>query len=302
MSQLEQTVTQNKETLTQGIKRHIYDFVSVLIIIGILAASLDIFKFVDYEEGQSILDFLASWIPFFIATMLLNDNQYRKGIYTGKQTKAYKDVAQDYSTEVSGLTGEQIQKLDDFCNETNYETLKKKQTTILMRQCISYEQFNNGFVKDGEEVKPLKIYDKKQLLEMGYTKTQVNAILSAKKVKIKGIYSNILLSNINTSDVTDIGLSENQLYVKQTTISTVSYIMSTIAMTLLAVNDVMVWGWFGALLLLIKLVYVVAKSFTSYFNGYSDATINLKNHIIRKTDYIKMYKSYTDKQVNITEK
>lgn len=302
MTQLEQKVTQNKETVAQGIKRHIYDFVSVLIIIGILAASLDIFKFADYKEGQNFLDFLASWIPFFIATMLLNDNQYRKGIYTGKQTKAYKDVAESYSTEVSSLTGEQIQKLDDFCNETNSETLRKKQTNILMQQCISYEQFSIGIIETDKKTEALKIYDKKELLEMGYTKTQVKAILSAKKVKIKGIHSNILLSNINTSDVTDIGLTENQLYVKQTTISTISYIMSTIAMTLLAVNDVMVWGWFGALLLLIKLVYVVAKSFTSYFNGYSDATINLKNHIIRKTDYIKMYKSYTINKVNSIQK
>lgn len=292
MSQIEQTVTNSKQTITSGIKRHIYDWVSVLIVIGILAASLDIFDFVDYSDGQSILDFLASWIPFFIATILLNDNQYRKGIYIGKQTSSYKDAADTYSKEVESLTGNQIEDLDDFCNETNNKILQKLQTNILIQQCISYEQFNKGTIKDGKNVDGLKIYDKKDLLNMGYTKTQVKAILAAKKVKIKGIHSNILLSNFNTSDTTNIGLTESQLYIKQTTISTISYIASTIAMTLLAVNDVLTWGWFGAILLLIKLVYVVAKSFTSYFTGYSDATINLKNHLIRKTDYIKMYKTY----------
>lgn len=298
MKQLEETITESKENITTSVKRRIYDWVSVLIIIGILAASLNIFKFADLSNGQSFLDFVASWVPFFIATILLNDNQYRKGIYTGKQTKSYKDAVSDYSKEAASLNGKQIEKLDDFCNETNSKVLKKLQTNILMQQCISYEQFNEGFVKDDKQIKALKIYDKEQLKNLGFTKTQISAILAAKKLKIKGIHSSILLSSFNSSDSTNIGLTENQLYVKQTVVSTTSYIVSTIAMTMLAVNDVLVWGWFGAILLGIKLVYVVAKSFTSYFNGYSDATINLKNHIIRKTDYIKMYKTYsTDNEV-----
>ena len=293
MNQLEQTIVQNKENVVSGIKRHIYDWISVLIIIGILAASLDIFEFADYSE-TGIGAFIASWVPFFIATILLNDNQYRKGIYVGKQTQSYKDAVDNYSNEVDTLNGIQIENLDDFCNETNAKILKKLQTNILMQQCITYEQFDKGTVVNGIKTEALKIYDKKQLSSMGYTKTQVKSIIAAKNVKIKGIHSNTLLSNVSTSDSTDIGLNESQLYFKQTTISTMSYIMSTIAMTLLAVNDILEWGWFGMLLLIIKLVYVVAKSFTSYFNGYSDATMKIKNHILRKTDYIKMYKSYTN--------
>ena len=302
MSQLENKVAESKENFTVSIKRHIYDWVSVLIIIGILAASLNIFKFADFSNGQTFLDFIAGWVPFFIATVLLNDNQYRKGIYTGKQTESYKNAVEDYSKEAGALDGKQIESLDDFCNDTNSRVLEKLQKNVLMQQCISYEQFNNGFTKGNKQYEPLKIYDKKQLKEMGFTKTQITAILTAKKIKIKGIHSNVLLSSFNIIDSTNIGMTESQLYKKQTLVSTLGYIVSTVAMTLLAVNDVLVWGWFGAFLLAIKLIYVVAKSFTSYFNGYSDATINLKNHIIRKTDYLKMYKSSYEEQSRIIQK
>ena len=52
------------------------------------------------------------------------------------------------------------------------------------------------------------------------------------------------------------------------------------------------WGWGGLVLVLFKVLYTFARSYTSYFQGYNDMTIDLTNHLARKTDVLKMYLNY----------
>lgn len=53
----------------------------------------------------------------------------------------------------------------------------------------------------------------------------------------------------------------------------------------------MEWGWVGVIFVIFKLLYIVARSYMQYFDGYQDITVSLVNHISRKTDIIKEFES-----------
>lgn len=308
---IEDAVYAVKKTVTEGIKKWIYDIVASVIIVVIVIASLGIFDLVEFDKDNfwsSISKFLIEWIPYFMATLLLNNNRYQKGTFVGKSTKKYQDMAKFYTKVVDSLSGERIKNLDQFCDEYNESCLKNIRTSILKEVSICYEDYDKEFMfdKDGEKIKhkPLKICDKESLVADGYTTIQVNAIMKAQKVKIKGLKGNELLSSITYKDPTDLGKNEGQLNRQQVLETAVKNVVSTLLLFFVAIKDITTWGWAGVFTVLIKVCFVVAMSFANYFRGYNDITIKIVNHLARKTDVLKTYIKYvpvtTDNSIEIT--
>lgn len=264
-----------------GIKKSLFDWICVVIIMAILAVSLDVVGLTDLS-GLNFAEFLIEWLPYFIASVLLNNTLYKKGIFTGKASKNFKSTVDEYSSRVSSLSGKDISNLYDFCENYNNTSLMTLQTNILKAKGVSYDKFNS-------DEQPLKILSRKQLKLLGYNSVQIRAIRKAARAKIKGLSVNILMSNIDTKDPTNIGVDEKILGLRQFLTSIIKYVLSTLLLTFMAVNDIMSWGWAGILIVIFKICYIFASSYMSYFKGYDDITISLINHIARKTDILKMY-------------
>lgn len=288
---IENTAIEMKTKLSTGIKKYTFDLISVGITLAIIAASLNALGFYDFtsENAWSELgSFFADWIPYFMAAILLNNNMYRKGVFTGKNNESYINTVLYYSEIVQNMTGEQIKGLDDFCTKINDETIRNMQENILKKEGILLEDFEKEHKYKDKIFPPLKTMTKKQLL-MLYNKEQVKCIIKAKKVKISGLSTNKLLSSLTVNDRTNLGKTETELNRDYTWQSTIMSIISTLATALIVVKDIQNWGWTGLIVVLFKVSYVFTKSYIGYFKGYNDIVIDAKENIARKSDTLKVY-------------
>lgn len=297
---LEDKIQSSKLGVTKEIKRSIFDIVAVLVVAALALASLDVFDLADITS-ISIADFFISWIPYFLASMLLTLDLYKKGVYIGKATDKFEITISSYGEIVNNLSGKQIRELQPFCEHYNKAALISLRTSILKEEGISYEEFDEEFVKNDVTYDALKTWTRRELKEGKYNFAQRRAIFKAKRAKVKGISVNLLLSNINANDPTNIGNGEAALQNRKLTASIVRYLVSTAVMSLIIVKDISQWGWAALIGTSFKVLYTFASSYMSYFRGYDDVTIALTNHIARKTDILKMFLNYKPvSEVNTT--
>lgn len=294
-------VTSAKTKTTDFVKNKMFDVIAAAIVVAMLALSLGVLELrqISFKELANIV---LETLPFYFATIMLNDNYYMKGTYGGKMTKSFKAIVTQYSAKVNALTGKQIAKLPDFCESYNTTTLVKMQTSLLRTEAITYEEFAVDYIEkvDGHEVShgPLKALCKHELLSLlGSERAAV--VIKAKKITIKGISTNILLGSSSNLDVTDLGPSEKEMHNKRKRGYAIGSFVAIFILTLVGVKNVVEWGWVGIMFVIFKLLYIVARSYMKYFEGYQDITISLANHISRKTDIIKEFESqYTDERIN----
>lgn len=272
---------------SQGIKKHIFDWVSAIIIVALIAACMDVFSLIDFKTID-LLEFFISWFPYFAAAILLHNNLYKKGVYVAKGTEKFIKTIEAYSDIANSLSGEQIKKLYPFCDKYNEDVKKSMQTQTLRKEGVTFEEFEYGT----KELPALKTCNRKFLIKKGYNKAQIKAIKTAKNLHVHGINVSILLSSINVKDVTRIGDDEKTLQTKQMISSTLRYASSTLLLSIMAVKDITEWGWMGLILTIFKVMYLFAGSYMSYFKGYDNITISLVNHFSRKIDILKMYLDY----------
>ena len=296
---LEDVMQNGKSQTVKALKKSTFDFIAVVIVAALVLASLDVFNLVDSND-INFGDFVISWVPYFLATILLTLDLYKKGVFVGKSTNKFKTIATSYSDLVNSLSGKQIRDLSPFCEKYNEDALINLRTSILKEEGISYEDFNSTFTINDKTYPPLKTWTKEELTRAKYTKAQIKAIKLAKKAKVKGINVNILLCNINISDPTNIGRGETELEKHILVSSIIRYLVSTMLMSLIVIKDITTWGWASLISVLFKVIYMFASSFMSYFNGYDDITVSVANHVTRKTDILKMYLDYVP-QTTVTE-
>ena len=274
---------EHKAKLQRGIKDRAFDLIGIVIVIVLIALSLGVLERRTLSWGE-LGDILIECIPFFFAAMLLNENYYNKGVFAGKRTDKFKRACETYTEKVDALTGQQIDELDEFCQEYNDDALKKMQMSYLNRASISYEKFHVG--DDGQE--PIQTWSKDKLIHT-YGKDRAKWITLAKNAKVKGLQVNALMGTVGSNDITDIGPSESQLNSKRRTVSAASYFVTTFVMAMIGVKNVTQWGWVGIALVLFKAVYILCRAYMTYFDGYNDVNVILVNHTNRKSDILKQF-------------
>ena len=301
---IEEKVKDGVVTTTTTIKRHIFDVISVVIIIALVVASLDAFGLREINRN-TLGTLVAEWLPFLFASFLLDCNLREKGKFIGKETNNYKNAMKDYSDTASSLTGHQVQELSTYCKIVNERVLKDKQTLILKKEGLLYEHFNEDYVIEGKTYKAYKTMNRLQLIEhftgkknlfKSFVNYKVRAVIKAKNCKIHGHKVNLLLGNYNVDDETDLGPTELELERKRKTTSLISYVVTTMAMTVIGIKDILTWGWAGIIIVIFKTAYSFVKSYRSYFGGYNDVVLVLTNHIIRKNDILKTFLSWYDNE------
>lgn len=285
---IEQKVQESTTIAANVFKNKIFDVIGIGLLIAMLALSLGVLELRDVTL-EGIIVILLECIPFFLVSVLLSINYYSKGKMTGKETSVYTAAIAAYSEKVETFTGKHIDKLSEFCEEYNDKELKKLQETTLKRAAITYKRFNEvTYDRNGNELPPLKAVSKNDLLKL-YTEEQVAIILCAKKIHIHGLNENALLGSSTEADSTDTGKTEKELTVSRTKSYIVTYIFSTFLMSIIGIRDILQWGWSGLLLVAFKLIFILCTSLMNNFRGYNDVTIDLTNHIVRKTDILKQF-------------
>ena len=275
-----------KSAAGSKIKNRIFDVIAVGVVLAAIAINLGALEWKEISS-DTLIDLLAEFVPLLLTSILLTTNYYQKGVFYGKNSPAFSAIAESYSTLVTSLSGEEIDNMSEFCTEYNELALRKIQEPMLKKVAISYELYDSG--NPHLDIKPLKILSKSKLSEM-YDEHTVKVILKCNKIKIKGIKVNNLLGNENVDDISDLGKTENELRMKHNTFSAIKYTVSTAFMTLIAVKDILTWGWASVLLISFKLLFIFFRSYMSYFDGYNDITISLNNQLARKTDILKQFK------------
>ena len=274
------------------VKNKIFDFIAVGIIVAMTALSLGVVE-LRTMSLKEIADILLECAPFYIAATMLSTNFYMKGSYLAKSNEVFKNAIKYYSDCVNNLSGKQMTMLPQFCIAYNDRILKNMRENMLHSAALTFEQYDEG---DDKINIPLKIASCKKLKDV-YGKEVANVIRKCKKIKIKGICPNILLSNNINDDSTDLGLDERQLMKRRTISYSSLYLISIFLMSLIAVKDVLKWGWMGAFLTLFKVMYIAINAYMKYFDGYEDINVNVVDHIYRKTDVLKEFE-YWYSEVN----
>lgn len=299
MSNIETKLQNGKAAIGGELKKRLFDIIAAVIVISLIAASLGLFGLIDFTL-VGFFDFIVSWLPYFIAVILLNTDLYKKGVFVGKGTDKFNNVIDKYSNFANNLSGKQVKDLYPFCDKYNEDAIINLRTQILREEGITYEDFDKDRTEiiDGNEItfKALKTLTKEELLKLGYTKRQIKVIKAAKKAKVKGLTVSILLSSIDVKDVTDLGSDEKKLSKRHIIISTIRYLFITILLSITTIKSIYDLGWVAVIFVIFRVTYCVAGCYMSYFRGYDDITILLANHFLRKTDILKMYVNYVPSQ------
>lgn len=283
MNNITDKLLDDKNKTVSFVKNRVFDLIAVGIIIAMTMLSLGVVELREIT-WQEILNMLIESIPFYMAATLLSINFYKKGAFVAKSGEKFTKAVEHYSSKVGALTGEALKYLPTFCNKYNETALRTLKETCLQSVAISIDEFENGT----SDSKPLKVLSKKKLKTM-YSKEVVDVILKCKKLQVKGIHPNILLSNFTNFDITDLGDTEEQLHKKRFSNYAITYLISIFTMSLMAVKDVLQWGWMGAVLTLFKVLYIAIGAYMKYFNGYEDVNVGVVNHINRKSDVLKEF-------------
>lgn len=283
---IEDKVQNAQASVKRTLKTKMFDVISVIIILALIALSLGVLerRVITWEEiGDIIIEFM----PFFFAFVLLGNNHYMKGSYVGKETLKFTSTCTEYATMVENLTDEEVDSLDDFCEEYNDIALRRRQEALLKRAAITYEKFD----KNAKDYVALKLRSDKDL-KTQYGDERAKWIIKAKNATVKGIRTNTLMGTNDSDDVTDIGPTEASLAKNHKLKSSMGYALTTLIMTFIAIKDIMTWHWVGFALVVFKCAFIFCKSYVEYFEGYNDVTIHLVNHINRKIDILKQHRHW----------
>lgn len=291
MSKVDDIATElnnNSKDLRRTIKSKAFDVIGVALVIGVGLVSLGAITLRNITLKEVINIFLEA-IPFYFGSVTLAMNYYRKGVYAGKESPQFIECVTRYSNKVNKLNGKQLEYLNDFCGEYNDKALKMAQENLLRNVAIRYDKFNDGCIEpDGRETPPLKQLSKEELVTK-YNARVAEYVIKARDVNIKGVNVTILLGNCYDWDITNLGPNERELAAQRRKQYAGSYAISIFLLSLMAVKNILEWGWVGFILIAFKLIYILCNAYMKYFEGYDDATIRVTNHMSRKTDILKQY-------------
>lgn len=283
-----------KDKLLDFVKSKMFDLIALATVVSMILLTLGVLELREVTLNTAINIFL-EWVPFYLCAVLLNTNFYKKGVFNGKQKDTFTNIVEAYSNLVNQLKGEQLEHLPDFCIKYNADALRQLQEVALKKISISYDLFDKG----NDKQKPLKVMTKKQLEKL-YDKHIAKQIYKIIRYNVKGINPNALLGSTSSSDPTDLGQDEGELRKKRMAKYATGYVFSIGFMTLIAVKNILEWGWAGLLFAAFKILYVFARSYLRYFEGYEDIVIKVANHISRKTDIIKEFISWEANKYGVT--
>lgn len=280
-------LNQNKKDLTRSLKSRVFDIIGVGLVIAVGLVSLGVIQLREITPKE-IINIILEAIPFYFGSITLAMNYYRKGVYAGKTTDSFIGTVKKYSSKVNRLTGKQLEYINDFCGEYNEKALRMAQENLLRSVAIRYDKFENGETINGTQIPPLKQMTKEELVTK-YNARVAEYVIKARELTVKGVNVSILLGNSYNWDITNLGPNEKELSNQRMKQYAGTYAISIFLLSLMAVKNILEWGWVGFILVAFKLIWILCNAYMKYFEGYDDATIRITNHVSRKIDILKQF-------------
>lgn len=265
-----------------AVSNYIYYVLAFAVVVVMVFLQLGGFEF---NKDVQWYDIIVDAVPIFVATIILDKLFYECGADKGKKTKKYYGAVLEYSNQVN-LSGDQFDKLPDFCREFNERVKREKQRVLLASASVSLNVFEER----------LKVMPNKEI-EKEFGKERAKWIIKAKKTKIKGISAVNLTSEQQSQDETDTGYNENTLAHLQSIKKVLGYAVSLFVFSAISIKDVAQWGWAGIGLLLFKILFSVGCCILSQIRGFKDLTVTVVSHYNRKTDILKKFHSWYEKSL-----
>ena len=106
MKQIDDIATElneNSKNLTNKIKMYAFDVIAIGLVVAVGLLNLGAIEM--RNLGKEIINILLEAIPFYLGSVALALNFYKKGIYAGKAENKFIEAIKHYSTEVNTLTG-----------------------------------------------------------------------------------------------------------------------------------------------------------------------------------------------------
>ena len=278
----------NNNQLAKMAKDRAFDLIAVGLVFSVALISLGAIELRNITVKE-VLNLLLEAVPFYLASVTLSLNFYKKGVYTAKATEQFINTVKSYSHRVNQLTGHMLDCINDFCSDYNLAAIKLKQQAILYTVAISYERYNDvSYDKDGNEIKPLRQLSKKEIVKL-YNERVADKVMEANEITIKGLNPNTLLGSNDNWDITDLGQTEQELLKKRSNSYIGGNAISILLLTVMTIKDIIEWGWEGIFLVIFKLVFILCRCYMKYFEGFEDITQKVSNYISRKIDIIKQF-------------
>ena len=280
-------LNQSKKDLTRSLKSRVFDIIGVGLVIAVGLVSLGVIQLREMTPKE-IINIILEAIPFYFGSVTLAMNYYRKGVYAGKTTDSFIGTVKKYSSKVNRLTGKQLEHINDFCGEYNEKALHMAQENLLRSVAIRYDKFEHGEIINGTQIPPLKQMTKEELVTK-YNARVAEYVIKARELTVKGVNVSILLGNSHNWDITNLGPNEKEMLNQRMKQYAGTYAISIFLLSLMAVKNILEWGWVGFILVAFKLIWILCNAYMKYFEGYDDATIRITNHISRKIDILKQF-------------
>lgn len=280
-TKIEDKVLDTRDNVLDNLKRHMFDVIGAGMMFIIVLYSLGLFELRDLS-WRELGDIFIDWAPFLTCAIVLHNNYYQKGTWSGRSNDTYQRALTTYSNQAGKLTGDKLTSLPEFCKQYNERTLNRLREECLKPADIRLQDFYDcgHLYKSNKELKKL------------FGKERAKYVIKTKKVKIKGLNSNMLLGNTHSNDDTDIGLDEQSL----ATWANIKFIiwqsLSLLVMSLIGIKDIVKWGWAGLVLTLFKTIFVFSCAYSAHFKAYTNIVIHGVNYLTRKTDLLKQHEQW----------
>lgn len=277
-----QTITDSEKKLKSTIKRLMFDIMTALFVLGMFFLE---FGSIIVNE-QSWLAFLGGFGILFVGSILIDDNEYSKGSVHGYESEKYKKSFKFYQGVANGLSGDEENRLDEFCEEFTISEEARIKRVILRRVSFDYDKY----VADG--------YMKKTRSEIKadttLTKKEKSAIIKANNVSIKQLVKTELLSEGGEKirSQTELGSTAGQLRLHARSYSVISRFLTAALFTYFTVGlaqniSLVAVGWF-----ILKIVFILFRRVTAYYRGYYDITETVRTRLVRKTDILNQFRAW----------
>lgn len=285
-----EAITNAQKTGTEKIKQVIPALIDAAVLVAMLFLQFGDFTF----SIEKAITAIATTAVTFIAALIVSKNGYNTGEILGKQTDLYVDARTRYSDEVEGITGEQMLKLGEFCEEFTEKADKAAKTAILI--AIPFERFDEEYeekTKSGEVYMhpPLKTMSFRDL-KAEFGEIRARSVVKARRHKVKGLRDQDLLDSRRVADKTDVGETETQLEAKTFAVSTGTMIFFSAFWAAFSIVPNGTFTLATAGWLLYQWIYILSRGWSHRMKAYKNMTVFATARFNNQTDKLKQFKAW----------
>lgn len=243
------------------------------LIIGLISFIYILYSLVTIDKsGKSVIQIVSEGLIALAMGVSITSILSFKGLSAGMQSKQYLKSQNDYDKQIN-IANDKIDRLEEWCENKTKRIIKRKQTMILTRACLSYESFTN-----------------RKYLDMELTKEQKKAIRKSYNVKVYGLTADELVSDCTENEATDKPYETLNSYkarrFKRTLLTKIIFALIFGYYTVKMITDPnlanVIWHAF-------QIALWIALGFMEYMNSCSFITGTYSNQLKRKKRYLEEF-------------